>query len=161
MVLDASLLNTQHYKVRIKGKVEQSREGVVPSPTHCCSSYRKGSLRVTLDYGRQLYFYSFFYTKSNIKIVLVQTIQFSISTQFSSIWRIDRTLLGAITPGQSGPGSNTHEGVLRIPQSSSITGALPSDSLVSYREFSLGVSYSSAEIQSVYFASPADWSILV
>ena len=25
-VLDASLLNTQHYKVRIKGKVEQSRE---------------------------------------------------------------------------------------------------------------------------------------
>ena len=26
MVLDASLLNTQHYEVRIKGKVEQSRE---------------------------------------------------------------------------------------------------------------------------------------
>ena len=26
MVLDASLLNTQHYKVRIKGKEEQSRE---------------------------------------------------------------------------------------------------------------------------------------
>ena len=26
MVLDASLLNTQHYKVEIKGKVEQSRE---------------------------------------------------------------------------------------------------------------------------------------
>ena len=54
MVLDASLLSTQHYKVRIKGKVEQSREGVAPSPTHWCSSYRKGSLRVTLDYGRQL-----------------------------------------------------------------------------------------------------------
>ena len=56
MVLDASLLSTQHYKVRIKGKVEQSRKGVAPSPTHWCSSYRKGSLRVTLDYGRQLYF---------------------------------------------------------------------------------------------------------
>ena len=55
MVLDASLLNTQHYKVRIKGKVEQSREGVAPSPTHWGSSYRKGSLWVTLDYGRQLY----------------------------------------------------------------------------------------------------------
>ena len=55
MVLDASLLNTQHYKVRIKGKVEPSREGVAPSPTSWCSSYRKGSLRVTLDYGRQLY----------------------------------------------------------------------------------------------------------
>ena len=27
MVLGAALLNTQHYKVRIKGKVEQSREG--------------------------------------------------------------------------------------------------------------------------------------
>ena len=26
MVLDASLLNTQQYKVRIKGKVESSRE---------------------------------------------------------------------------------------------------------------------------------------
>ena len=26
MLLDAALLNTQHYKVRIKGKVEQSRE---------------------------------------------------------------------------------------------------------------------------------------
>ena len=26
MVLDAALLNTQYYKLRIKGKVEQSRE---------------------------------------------------------------------------------------------------------------------------------------
>ena len=26
IILDASLLNTQHYKVRIKGKVEQFRE---------------------------------------------------------------------------------------------------------------------------------------
>ena len=54
MVLDASLHNTQHYKVRIKGKVEQSREGVAPSPTPWCSSYWKWSLRVTIDYGRQL-----------------------------------------------------------------------------------------------------------
>ena len=32
MVLDDSLLNTQHYKVRIKGKVEQStvRSGALP-----------------------------------------------------------------------------------------------------------------------------------
>ena len=65
MVLDASLLNTQHYKVRIKGKVEQSREGVAPSPTHWCSSYRKGSLRVTLDYGRQLYFTKEFHDRIN------------------------------------------------------------------------------------------------
>ena len=64
MVLDASLLNTQHYKVRIKGKVKQSREGVAPSPTPWCSSYRKGSLRVTLNYGRQLYFTYFFEQKT-------------------------------------------------------------------------------------------------
>ena len=31
MVLDAALLNTQHYKVSNKSKVEQSREGVAPS----------------------------------------------------------------------------------------------------------------------------------
>ena len=60
-----------------------------------------------------------------------QTIQFSISTQFSSIWPIDRTLSNATTTGQSGPGSDGHEGVLHIPQSSSITGALPPDCLVS------------------------------
>ena len=58
MVLDTSLLNNQHYKVRIKGKVEQSREGVAPSPTPWCSSIWKGSLRVTLDYGRQLYLHT-------------------------------------------------------------------------------------------------------
>ena len=52
--LDASLLNTQHYKVRIKGKVEQSKEGVAPSATSWCSSYWTGSLRVTLDYDRSI-----------------------------------------------------------------------------------------------------------
>ena len=35
--------------------------------------------------------------------------------QFSSIWPVDRTLSGAVTPGQSGPRS---EGVLHIPQRS-------------------------------------------
>ena len=39
-------------------------------------------------------------------------------------------LSGATTPGQSGPGSNGNEGVLHIPQSSSITETIPSDSLV-------------------------------
>ena len=32
MVLDAVLLNTQHYKVRIKSKVEQSKEWSDASP---------------------------------------------------------------------------------------------------------------------------------
>ena len=49
MVLDASLLNIQLYKVWIKGKVKQS-------PTPLCSSYPKGRLGLTLDYSRQLYF---------------------------------------------------------------------------------------------------------
>ena len=41
MLLDANLLNTQHYKERIKGKGKQSREwsSVLPSPTPRCSSY--------------------------------------------------------------------------------------------------------------------------
>ena len=86
-----------------------------------------------------------------------QTIQFSISTQFSSIWFIDRTLSGATTPGQSGPGSDGNEGILRIPKSSSITRALLSDCLVSYQGHSLGVSYFSALKQSVYSAARADW----
>ena len=39
MVLDTSLLKTQHHKIHIEGRVEQSRKGVVPSPTPWCSSY--------------------------------------------------------------------------------------------------------------------------
>ena len=35
---------------------------------------------------------------------------------------------------QSGPGSDGNEGVLRIPQTSSITGASLSDYLVSYQD---------------------------
>ena len=34
MVLDTSLFNTQQYKVRIKGKVEQSRERSSTLPLH-------------------------------------------------------------------------------------------------------------------------------
>ena len=36
MVLDATLLNTLHYKVRIKGKVEQSRERSSTLPYTLC-----------------------------------------------------------------------------------------------------------------------------
>ena len=51
MVLDISLLNTQHYKGRIKGKWSNLGKGVAPSPTPTQSN-GKGSLRVTLEYGR-------------------------------------------------------------------------------------------------------------
>ena len=78
--------------------------------------------------------------------------------QFSSIWPIDKTLSGATTQAHSGPWSNGNEGVHRIPQSSSITEASPSDCLVSYPGHSLGESYPSAEIQSVYSTGPANWA---
>ena len=61
-------------------------------------------------------------TISMSKTVLIQTIQFNISMQFSSIEPIDRALSAVTTPDQSGPGSNGNEGVLQIPQISSITG---------------------------------------
>ena len=65
-------------------------------------------------------------------------------------------LSGATTPGQSGPGSNDYEGVLRIPQSLCTAGTSPSDCLVSHPGHSLGGSYPSAEKQSVYSTAPAD-----
>ena len=60
MVLDATLPNTQHYKVRIKGNVEQSwkrssapllHQGVGEGAT-----LKREPSGLTLDYGRQLYF---------------------------------------------------------------------------------------------------------
>ena len=57
--------------------------------------------------------------------------------QFSYILPIDTTLSGATTPGQSGSGSDGNEGILRIPQNSSITEIASSDCLVSYPKHSL------------------------
>ena len=89
---------------------------------------------------------------------LFQTIQFSISTQFSYILPIGRTLSGATTSGSSGLGSDNSKGVRHIPQISIITEALPLDYSVTYTGNSLEESYPSAEMQFVYFAAPADWS---
>ena len=38
-VLGASLLNTQHYRVGINGKLSNPGKGVAPFPTPWCSSY--------------------------------------------------------------------------------------------------------------------------
>ena len=73
----------------------------------------------------------------NIKTVLFQVVQFSMIAHFTSIWLIDRTLSGATTTGQSGPGSDSNEGVRHISQSSTITGISPSDCFVSYIRHSL------------------------
>ena len=53
MVLDAALLST----IRLGSRVKWSNpgKGVAPSPIPRCSCYCKGSLRVTLDLGHQLY----------------------------------------------------------------------------------------------------------
>ena len=73
---------------------------------------------------------------------------------------IDRTSSGITILDQSEPGSDGNEGVLCIPQRSSITEASTSDCLMSYPGNSLVKSYSSADIQSVYSAGPAaDWAL--
>ena len=123
-------------------KWSNSRKGVAPFPTPQCSSYWKGNIWATLDYSRQLYLL--------------------ISTLFSSVWLIDKTLSSATTPGRSGPRSNVDEGVLHISQSSSITGTSPLDCLVSYLGHSLWWwwwgAYLSAKKQLVYSTAPADWA---
>ena len=52
MILYASLLNNQHYKVRIKGKWNNPGKGLAPSPTPRWSGYWKESLQVAHNYGR-------------------------------------------------------------------------------------------------------------
>ena len=85
---------------------------------------------------------AFVYTKLNVKTVLFQVIQFSIDMHFSST-----------TLGHSGPASNGNEWGLRI------SGTSPLDCLVSYPENLLGRgSYPSAEMQSVYYTAPDDWT---
>ena len=93
----------------------------------------------------------------NLKTVLFKTIQFNKSTQFSSIWPIDRTLSGATTPGQSRPGSDGNNGVLCIPQISSTTGISPSDCLVSYPGHLLEVVLPLCREAVGVFYSPFDW----
>ena len=75
----------------------------------------------------------------------------------SSIWLIDRNLSDATNLSQSGSGSDGNEGVLRISQSFSITGASPSDGLISYIGHLLGEYYISAESKSLYSITPAEW----
>ena len=45
IVLDASWLNSQHYKVRIKGKCSNSGKGIAPYPTSQCRTIEKGAFR--------------------------------------------------------------------------------------------------------------------
>ena len=71
-----------------------------------------------------------------------------------------RTLSGATTPRQSEPGNNRNEWVIHTPQRSSINGTSPLDCLMSCLEHSFGGSYPSAEVQSVYSTTPANWTTM-
>ena len=76
------------------------------------------------------------------------------------IWPIYRILSGATKLDISGPWSDGNEGLLRIPQSSSITGASSSDYLVSYIScIRWGWFYTPTEMQSVYSTVPVVWVI--
>ena len=77
--------------------------------------------------------------------------------QFNSIEPIDKALSGATTPGQRGPGSDSNEGVLRIPQTFSNTGTSPSDSVISTTLVGGGLT----PLQSVYSTAPADRAMFI
>ena len=52
-LMSPSLIGIIRYGSRAKWS--NPGKGVAPSPTSWCCNYRKGSLWVSLDYGRQLY----------------------------------------------------------------------------------------------------------
>ena len=114
--------------------IPQSSSITEASPSDCLVSYLVHSLVVGVGVGVVGSYPSaeMWSVYSTAPANWAKTIQFSISTQFSSIWPIDRTLSSATTLSQNEPESNGNEKVLHIPQSSSITEASPSDCLVSY-----------------------------
>ena len=57
MVLNATLLETQHYKVRIKSRWSNLGKEVAPLHTPWCSSYWKGSFRVAFENSQPSYLY--------------------------------------------------------------------------------------------------------
>ena len=94
-----------------------------------------------------------FNTQLNDLTVLFQGIQLSISHLFVL------SVIDTFSCYQSGPGSDGNKELLCIPQSFSITGASPSDCLVSYPGHSLEEgSYLSAEKQLMYSTAPANWA---
>ena len=70
VMLPLLTLSIIRYVSRVKWS--NPKKGIAPSPTRWCSSYRKGSLRVTLDNGRQHYlltYASLNYLKLNCLII--------------------------------------------------------------------------------------------
>ena len=81
---------------------------------------------------------------------------FEQTKQFSSIWPIDRTLSGAITPGQSEPRSDRNKGYSTYPKAPALQEP-HHDNLVIYPRHLSVESYSFAEMLSMYSAVLADW----
>ena len=70
MVLDAALFNTEHCKIRVRGKWSNPGKGVTHCPISRCCCYWKGNLWVTLNYVHQhtfSYIYIYIYDKNNWK----------------------------------------------------------------------------------------------
>ena len=93
----------------------------------------------------------FVYTELNVKIVLFQTIQFSIGTQFSSIWSIDRTISVATTPVRVNRGAIAMKGFYPFPKPFALLE--PHHWLF---RLSWGKSNHSAEMQLIYSAAPCN-----
>ena len=92
------------------------------------------------------------FTQLRDQTFLFLTIQFSISHLFALSLNVQHFYLTLdSSPGLSEPGSNGNEGVLRIPQNSSITEASPSDCLVSYLGHLLGVLLLSRDAAGVFY----------
>ena len=97
--------------------------------------YKLTVLFQTLQFSIQKQFHFIQFSLAWVRSLNIST-QFNCQKRFyinlfSSIRAIDRTLSGATTPVQCGPGSLGNKRVLCIPQSSSITGTSTSDFLLS------------------------------
>ena len=104
---------------------------------------------------------SFGYTELNDQTILFLIVQFCISHLFAHSLNIKQFYLTHPIRCYSEAGSDSNEGVLRIPQISGITGVSSSDCLASYPGHLLvGGSYPSVEMQSAYSTTLIDWALL-
>ena len=75
MVHDASLLNTQHYKVRIKGKVEKSRErssALSYSSVLQLSKREPSSMVAKFTFFTYIYIYIYIYNITIVPLIVLK-----------------------------------------------------------------------------------------
>ena len=99
LMLPCLTLSIIRYGSRVKWS--NPGKGIALSRTPWCSSYWKGRLRVTLDYGRQLYFYYTHKSMKDIKWTCIQHYQNAISNSifhfvclflFTQKWNLKKSL---------------------------------------------------------------------